>query len=366
MSKKRIGILTGGGDCPGLNAVIRAVFRTAFNFGWEVLGIEESFDGLIHPEKTRLLTNEDVRGILHTGGTILGTSNRTHPFKYPTPTASGIEYRDRSSEIVENFRTLGLEGLVVIGGDGTLSIALELARRGVPLVGVPKTIDNDVAATVVTFGFDSAVSVVTEALDRLHTTAASHHRVMVVEVMGRNVGWIALHGGVAGGADAILIPEMPFDIDVVAEKIRERNRLGRNFSIVVVAEGAAPVGGRMVFQEKRREGYEGRLGGIADMLAAQLAERTPNETRALALGHLQRGGQPTTFDRVLGTRFGSAAVRLLRQGGSGRMVALDPPKIISVPLETAVSNLKRVPLSSDLIAAARDLGISFGETVCEI
>ena len=365
-ARKRIGILTGGGDCAGLNAVIRAVFRTAHNFGWEVLGIEESFGGLLQTKKTRLLRPKDVRGILHTGGTILGTSNRGHPFRFPVKTASGISYRDRSDEVVRNFRALKLDGLVVVGGDGTLSIALGLFRKGLPIVGVPKTIDNDLSGTVVTFGFDTAVSVATEALDRLHTTASSHRRVMVLEVMGRNVGWIALQAGVAGGADVILIPEIPFDIEMVVAKIRERNRRGRAFSIVVAAEGATPVGGMKVFREKAGEGYEGRLGGIGELVAEQIQQRTKQECRALVLGHLQRGGQPTSFDRVLGTRFGSAAVRLAQEGGWGRMVALAPPNIVSVPLEEAVSQLKRVPMSSDVIRAARDLGTSFGESVCEI
>jgi 6-phosphofructokinase 1 len=354
---KRLGILTGGGDCAGLNAVIRAVFRTAHNLGWEVLGIEESFGGLLQTRKTRLLKPKDVRGILHTGGTILGASNRGNPLRFPVKTSDGLTYRDRSDEVLENFRALGLDGLVVVGGDGTLSIALALSRKGLPVVGVPKTIDNDLMGTAITFGFDTAVSVATEALDRLHTTASSHRRVMVLEVMGRNVGWIALHAGVAGGADVILIPEIPFDIEAVVEKIRERNRLGRNFSIVVVAEGATPVGGMKVFREKAGKGYEGRLGGIGEQVAEQVDRRTKQECRSLVLGHLQRGGQPTNFDRLLGTRFGSAAVRLARDGGWGRMVALAPPT-------KAVGRLKRVPKSSDIVRAARDLGISFGETVC--
>ena len=364
--QKRIGILTGGGDCAGLNAVIRAVFRTAHNMGWEVLGIEESFGGLLDMKKTKLLKPRDVRGILHTGGTILGASNRGHPFRFPVKTASGVTYRDRSNEVLRNFRSLKLDGLVVVGGDGTLSIALALYRKGLPIVGVPKTIDNDLSGTVVTFGFDTAVSVATEALDRLHTTASSHRRVMVLEVMGRNVGWIALHAGVAGGADVILIPEIPFEIETVAKKIRERNRLGRSFSIVAVAEGATPAGGIKVFRKKGDEGYEGRLGGIGERVAEQIQQRTKQECRALVLGHLQRGGQPTNFDRLLGTRFGSAAVRLVLEGGWGQMVALAPPTIVSIPLEKAVSKLKRVPKRSDILRAARDLGITFGEPVREV
>jgi len=263
--------------------------------------------------------------------------------------------------VVRNFRSLKLDGLVVVGGDGTLSIALALYRKGVPVVGVPKTIDNDLSGTVVTFGFDTAVSVATEALDRLHTTASSHRRVMVLEVMGRNVGWIALYSGVAGGADVILIPEIPFHMETVVEKIRERNRLGRDFSIVVVAEGAVPAGGQRMYREKAEGGYEGRLGGIGELVAREIQERTRQECRALVLGHLQRGGQPTSFDRILGTRFGSAAVRLAREGKWGRMVALAPPDIVSIPLAKAVAKLKSVPEQSDVVRAARDLGITFGE-----
>ena len=358
--KKRIGILTGGGDCPGLNAVIRAAFQTAHNFGWDVLGIEDSFDGLIDTRKTRWLKPADVRGILHTGGTILGTSNKTHPFRFPVKTKTGVVLQDRSRDVVRNFKKLKLDGLIVVGGDGSLAIALEFSKKGLPVIGVPKTIDNDLSATDVTFGFDTAVSVVTEALDRLHTTAQSHRRVMVLEVMGRHVGWIALHAGVAGGADIILIPEIPFDIQAVVAKIRERERRGRSFSIVVVAEGAVPVGGEETYQAQAVAGGQARLGGIGDAVAAQIGEITGNETRSLVLGHLQRGGQPTTFDRLLGTRFGSAAVRLALQDRWGQMVALVPPDVTSVPLEKAVSEMKRVPLDSDILRAAGDLGISFG------
>ena len=359
--RKRLGILTGGGDCPGLNAVIRAVVRSAHSLGWETVGIQESFGGLLDIRKTSLLRPKDVRGILHTGGTILGTTNRGDPFRFPQKTKSGIGYVDRSSEVLQNFKGLRLTGLVVIGGDGTLSIGLRLFRMGVPVVGVPKTIDNDVAATQVTFGFDSAVSVATEALDRLHTTAFSHRRVMVLETMGRNVGWIALHAGIAGGADVILIPEIPFTIESVCDKIRDRARRGRRFSIVVAAEGAMPVGGVQRFREKAGIGYEGRLGGIGEVVAERISTITGAETRALVLGHLQRGGQPTTWDRLLGTRFGSAATRAAVEGHWGTMVALKPPTIQTVPLEKAVAQVKRVPKSSDIVRAARDLGTSFGD-----
>jgi len=359
--KKRIGILTGGGDCAGLNAVIRAAVRTASSLGWDTVGIHESFGGLLNTKKSRLLRPVDVRGILHTGGTILGTTNHGDPFRFPERTAGGVEYVDRSAEVIKNFKKLGLSGLMVIGGDGTLRIGLRFHELGIPVVGVPKTIDNDVAATMVTFGFDSAVSVATEALDRLHTTASSHRRVMVLETMGRNVGWIALHAGIAGGADVILIPEIPFHIEKVCEKIRDRARRGRRFSIVVAAEGAAPVGGVQKFHEKAGIGFEGRLGGIGEAVAERISKITGAETRSLVLGHLQRGGRPTNWDRILGTRFGSAAMRAAVEDHWGQMVALRPPTIQLVALSKAVAHLKRVPPSSDIVRAARDLGIAFGD-----
>ncbi len=359
--KKRLGILTGGGDCAGLNAVIRAAVRTAASLGWEPVGIQESFGGLLNTKKSRVLRPVDVRGILHTGGTILGTTNHGDPFKFPVKSAEGVSYVDRSMEVVANAKKLKLEGLIVIGGDGTLRIGLGFHELGLPVVGVPKTIDNDVEATVVTFGFDTAVSVATEALDRLHTTAFSHRRVMVLEVMGRNVGWIALHAGMAGGADVILIPEIPFDIESVCEKIRDRARRGRRFSIVVVAEGVTPAGGEQKFREGASLGFEGRLGGIAEIVADRISQRTGHETRSLVLGHLQRGGRPTNFDRLLGTRFGSTAARLAHEGRWGEMVCLAPPNVMSVPLKKAVSRLKRVPKESDILRAGRDLGISFGD-----
>lgn len=359
--RKRIGVLTGGGDCAGLNAVIRAVVRSAHSLGWEAVGIQESFGGLLNIKRSRVLKPVDVRGILHTGGTILGTTNHGDPFRFPRRTAKGLVYVDRSREVVANFKKLRLDGLIVIGGDGTLKIGLKFFELGLPIVGVPKTIDNDVAATQITFGFDTAVSVATEALDRLHTTAFSHRRVMVLETMGRNVGWIALHAGIAGGADVILIPEIPFDIKLVCEKIRDRARRGRRFSIVVAAEGAVPIGGVQRFREKAAIGFEGRLGGIGETVAERISALTGAETRALVLGHLQRGGQPTNWDRLLGTRFGSAAVRAAVEGKWGQMVALRPPTIQLVPLAKAVAHLKRVPKSSDIVRAARDLGIAFGD-----
>ena len=359
----RVGILTGGGDCPGLNAVIRAATRTAFNMGWEVYGIEDGFDGLL-TRNVRRLTRRDVRGILQLGGTILGTTNRRNPFCYPVARNGKTVEKDRSAEVVRNFRALGLRALIAIGGDGTLGIAERLFRKGVPIVGVPKTIDNDIPATLITFGFDTAVSTATDALDRLHTTAEAHKRVMVVEVMGRYTGWIALHCGVSGGADVILIPEIRFDVDKVCDTIRARERAGRDFSIVVVAEGAIPRRGQMMTRGPKEAGREVRLGGIAEWLAAEIAVRCDGkETRSLVLGHLQRGGPPTSFDRLLGTRFGSAAMRLVAEKKFGSMVALDPPRVLAVPLRVAVGKgkLKKVSLGSDTIRSARDMGIGFGD-----
>ena len=360
---KRVGILTGGGDCPGLNAVIRAASRTAFNMGWEVYGIEDGFDGLL-TRSVRRLNRRDVRGILQLGGTILGTTNRRNPFSYPVSRKGVVVETDRSAEVVRNFRDLGLRGLIAIGGDGTLGIAEQLYRKGIPVVGVPKTIDNDIPSTVVTFGFDTAVSTATDALDRLHTTAEAHKRVMVVEVMGRYTGWIALHCGVSGGADVILIPEIPFDVDKVCDTIRVRERAGREFSIVVVAEGAAAVRGQMMTQGPKEAGREVRLGGIAEWLSAAISAGSGGkETRSLVLGHLQRGGPPTSFDRLLGTRFGCAAMRMVAEKKFGSMVALDPPRVMAVPLHVAVGKgkLKKVPLDSDVVRSARDMGIGFGD-----
>ena len=314
-SVKRIGVMTGGGDAPGLNAVIRAVVKSAVNCKCQVLGIEDSFDGLIEPDRSRFLTPRDVTGILRIGGTILGTTNRGNPFAYPVDTSGGK--RDYSERCVEMFYQLQLDALVVIGGDGTLAIAYEFFKRGVRLVGVPKTIDNDIVETTNTFGFDSAVSFATEAIDRLHTTAEAHHRVMVVEVMGRYAGWIALYSGLAGGADVILIPEIPFDGEKIAERIRARDEFGARFSIVVVAEGAKPVGGKVsVIKEAEGASVE-RLGGIGAQVAAEIEQRTGKETRNVVLGHLQRGGAPTSFDRILATRFGARAVELIMEGQFG-------------------------------------------------
>ena len=356
---KRIGILTGGGDAPGLNAVIRAVVKAATHCHCEVIGLEDSFDGLIEPDRWRRLTPRDVTDILRIGGTILGTQNRGNPFAYPVETSDGK--RDYSARCIEMFHELELDALVVIGGDGTLAIAYEFFKRGIPLVGVPKTIDNDIVETTNTFGFDSAVAFATDAIDRLHTTAEAHHRVMVVEVMGRYAGWIGLYAGVGGGADVILIPEIPFDLNRVAERIRQRESYGARFSIVVVAEGAAPAGGKRSLIEEGNASVAERLGGMGALVATQLQKLTGKETRYVVLGHLQRGGAPTSFDRVLATRFGARAVELLLAGEFGTMVAFHPPHIVAVPLESVVGRTRNVPLDFDVVRTARAMGISLGD-----
>jgi 6-phosphofructokinase 1 len=355
----RIGVLTGGGDAPGLNAVIRAVVKSAYNNGIECIGLEDSFDGLIEPDRSRVLTPRDVRGIMRLGGTILGTVNRGDPFAYPIQTSEGT--RDYSERCIEMFHKMGLDALVVIGGDGTLGIAHRFAQRGIPLVGVPKTIDNDIVGTTNCFGFDTAVAFATDAIDRLHTTAEAHRRIIVVEVMGRYAGWIALYAGVAGGADAILIPELPFDLSLVADRLRERDRWGARFSIVVVAEGAIPKGGKLALLEEAKDGRVERLGGIGAKVADALSTLTGKETRSVVLGHLQRGGAPTSFDRILATRFGGKAVELIRQGMFGQMVAFAPPDIIGRPLEDIVGKIKTVPLDFDVLLTAKALGVTFGD-----
>lgn len=364
VSIKKIAVNTGGGDAPGLNAVIRAVAISGMRLGWEVWGIRDGYCGLIDmPREQGLvkLDRERVRGITHLGGTILGTTNRGNPFEWPVIEDGKKVVKDRSDEVLRRFREEGFDALVAIGGDGSLRIAMGLAKKGLPVVGVPKTIDNDLAATVITFGFDTAVATATDAIDRLHSTAESHKRVMVVEVMGRYCGWIALNSGVSGSADVILIPEIPYDIEKVCEKIRERERQGRGFSIVVVAEGARPIGGEMSFAGSKELGREQRLGGVGERVAREITERTGKETRTLVLGHLQRGGPPSTFDRLLALRFGAAAVRTLQNGQTGVMVALDPPEVKTVPLEEAVSKMKSVPLDCDTILTARSLGICLGD-----
>ncbi len=357
-----IGILTGGGDCPGLNAVIRAVVKTAIHqYGWEVLGIEDGFEGLIQPGKVRHLSLSDVRGILPRGGTILGTTNRADPFNYEVETESGIKVYDLSDDVIRHSQVLWLEALIVIGGDGSLRIANELMQKGLRVVGVPKTIDNDIQETDVTFGFDTALNTAMEALDKLHTTAESHHRVIILEVMGRNAGWIALQAGIASGADVILIPEIPYHLEVVAETIEKRNRRGAKFSIIVVAEGARPVGGEAIYLAERDIGGAPRLGGIGDVLAHQLRECCDVNVRVTVLGHLQRGGSPSAFDRLLASRFGTMAVHLVAEGKLGYMVALQGERIVSVPLQQAIAHQKLVPLDSDIVLTALGLDICLGE-----
>ena len=358
---KKIGILTGGGDAPGLNAVIRSVVICALNRGWNVLGIKDGFEGLIHPSRTNWLSKKEISGILTLGGTILGTTNRGNPFKLKVKTKKSCTVKDLSDLVVRNFHALKLDALVVLGGDGTLSIAHKLSKKGVPVIGVPKTIDNDLEETVVTFGFDTAVSTATDAIDKLHSTAQSHKRVMVVEVMGRYAGWIALNSGVAGGADVILIPEIPFSWEKVCEKVKECYRTRRDFCIIVAAEGARPAGGQRVVKEQKSADHVEVLGGIAQLAAEEVRRRTGKDTRSIVLGHLQRGGAPTTFDRLVSSRFGAAAVRLVAEGKFGRMVCLRPPDVGSVPIQKAISRLKTVPLNSDVIRTGRELGICFGD-----
>jgi 6-phosphofructokinase 1 len=360
MKKLRIAVNTGGGDAPGLNAVLRAITLTALNRGFEVIGIRKGYLGLLDTSQLFPLTYDAVRGITHLGGSILGTNNRGNPLAVRVVENGQERYVDVSDQAVENFRRLRFDGLIAIGGDGSLKIASGLAHKGIPIIGVPKTIDNDLAATVVTFGFDTAGATATDAIDKLHSTAESHDRVMVVELMGRYCGWIALSAGIAGSADVILIPEIPFSFDKVCEKIVDREASGRHFSIVVCAEGAAPVGGELTLVEQA-DGRAARLGGIADKVAHEIEKRTGKETRSLTLGHLQRGGQPTAFDRLLSLRFGAAAVRLAEEGRWGTMVAYDPPEMTAVPLEAAVASLKHVPLDGDTVRTARELGISFGD-----
>lgn len=358
---KRIGVLTGGGDCPGLNAVIRAVVKTAINeHNWEVIGIEDGFEGLILPGKTRKLSFADVRGILPRGGTILGTTNRANPFNYHVETEGQVRAYDASDEVIRQANELGIDVLVVIGGDGSLSIAHELEQKGLNIVGVPKTIDNDLLETEVTFGFDTALNTAMEALDKLHTTAESHHRIIILEVMGRNAGWIALEAGIAGGADVILIPEIPYNIDVIVQKIEARSERGAMFSIIVAAEGASEVEGQMVYQEQSDDRGAQRLGGIGEVLAAQLRDCCEFEVRVTVLGHLQRGGSPSAFDRLLASRFGTHAVKMIANGRLGHMAALKCGAITSVPIADAVVRQKFVPLDDDLIATAVGLDISLG------
>ena len=361
MRKLRLAVNTGGGDAPGLNAVLRAVTLGALNRGFEVFGIQKGYLGLLDTKYLVPLSPDSVRGITHLGGSILGTNNRGNPLAIRVVEGGQERFVDVSDTAVENFKRFGFDGIIAIGGDGSLKIAAGLAKKGINIIGVPKTIDNDLAATYVTFGFETAVATATDAIDKLHSTAESHERVMVVEVMGRNCGWIALYAGIAGSADVILMPEVPFDINRVCDKIMDRERAGRHFSIVVCAEGAAPKGGNVSVLGSKEAGREIRLGGIASKVAAEIEGCTGKETRSIVLGHLQRGGHPTPSDRLLSLRYGAAAVRLAEEGRWGTMVAFDPPEMTAVPIEEAVASVKRVPIDSDVVRTARELGISFGD-----
>lgn len=358
--KKRIGILTAGGDCPGLNAVIRSVAKTAFGYGWEAIGFEDGFQGVVE-NRYRRLTNSDVSGIITLGGTILGTSNIANPFRYPVYRGKKLSFQNRSQDAVQNIRALNLDALVCVGGDGTFEIAEKFLRQNIPIIGIPKTIDNDLCGTDYTFGFQTAVSIATDALDRLHTTAASHHRVMILEVMGRYAGWIALYSGVAGGADVILIPEIPYQLNTICEYVRKRAQYGKRFSLVVVGEGAKAKGGKMIVERIVHSSADPvRLGGIGKVLSGQIESKTGIETRVSVLGHIQRGGSPIPEDRNLGTLFGQHAVELIRQKKFGYMAVLRSGKITSYPIRKAIRKRKLVPRNHPLIIAARAVGTSFG------
>jgi ATP-dependent phosphofructokinase / diphosphate-dependent phosphofructokinase len=356
---KRIGILTGGGDCPGLNAVIRAVVKASARLGWDVVGVKRGFDGVLPPGDLIPLTVENTRGILTWGGTILGAANKG---QFTAKTGHGETGRipeDLLQRATKSIADLGISGLVCAGGDGTLTIAQQLFETGAPVVGVPKTIDNDLQATVITFGFDSAVACATDALDRLNTTAESHDRVIILEVMGRYAGWIAIHSGIAGGANVILIPEIPFRYEAMIRKIEEREKLGRRFTLIVVAEGAREEGGDYAVKSVEKN-KEASLGGLGERVAAEIKKRTGKETRTVVLGHLQRGGGPTTFDRLLATRYGVAAVQMIGKGEFGMMAALKPPDIVSVPIKDAIGKIRTVPPDGNVVQTARALGISMG------
>jgi 6-phosphofructokinase 1 len=358
----RIAISTGGGDAPGLNAVIRAAVLSAVDRGWHVLGIRKGYAGLLGDDDVVPLGRDDVRGIGHLGGTILRTTNRGNPFAYPVrqPDGSIVEV-DRSDELIENARNLGINAVIAIGGDGSLRIAERLGQKGLRVVGVPKTIDNDVSGTVTTFGFDTAVTTAMEAIDKLHTTAESHDRVIVMEVMGRHAGFIALHAGLAGAAHVILIPEIPYDIQKVCDAIMARERRGRHFDVVVVAEGAMPKGGQASIMGASLPGQDRRVGGIGERVAHEIQERTGKECRSIVLGHLQRGGMPTGYDRLLATRFGGAAVEAVEAAKWGHMVALHSPHIVTIPISEALREPRRVDPSHDIVRTARRTGISFGD-----
>jgi 6-phosphofructokinase 1 len=362
MKIKKIGILTAGGDCPGLNAVIRAVVKIAVSkYGVDVIGFKDGYDGLINNKFMRL-GNREVSGILTLGGTILGTSNIANPYRYACKKSGEIIYRDVSKETLANYKRHRLDALVVTGGDGTLSVAAKLIKDGLNIVGVPKTIDNDLAETDITFGYDSAITTATEAIDKLHSTAQSHHRVMIVEVMGRYAGWIALGAGMAGGGDVILIPEIPYRIEKVCDKLKERHKKGKRFSIVVTAEGAKPLGGEMTIQRLVEASTDNiRLGGVANRISEEIEKCTGLECRATILGHVQRGGIPTAFDRILATRYGSKAVELVAGKRFGRMAALKRGRMTDASIEKAVGKLKLVPKDFSYIRSMKAMGISFGD-----
>jgi ATP-dependent phosphofructokinase / diphosphate-dependent phosphofructokinase len=359
---QKIGILSGGGDCPGINAVIRAVAKKAIlECGMEVIGIEDGFNGIIKNHH-RKLQFQDVSGIITQGGTILGTSNTANPYRYALKKNGTTEFADVSVESIANVKTMGIECLVCIGGDGTLTIANRLSQAGIPIVGIPKTIDNDLIGTDVTFGFDTAVTVAAEAVDRLHSTAQSHHRVMIVEVMGRNAGWIALHAGIAGGGDIILIPEIPYNLQCVIERVKERNRSQKRFSIIVVSEGAKALGGQVTIQRVVNESTDPvRYGGIGFVLGSQIEGATGIESRTVVLGHLQRGGTPTPHDRVLATRLGTKAVDMILRGTFGCMVGVQSNDLVEVPLTQVAKGQRTVQQDNPLIASARSIGTSFGD-----
>ena len=358
---KKVGVLTSGGDCSGLNATLRACIKTLIHdYGVKVIGYRDGFRGMIENDYQEL-SFKDMSGILSVGGTILGTSNKANPFRQYQPKTGG--FKDVSKKVIADAKKLGIDALIAIGGDGTMSMAARFTEMGLPTVGIPKTIDNDLMATDLTFGFYTAVDIVKESIDRINTTAMSHHRVMVIEVMGRYAGWIALYGGVAGGADVILIPEIPYDINAVAEVCSNRNKQGKGFTIVVVAEGAKPIGGDLTVQKIVKESFDTlRLGGVGHVLAHQLEEKLPRlETRVTILGHLQRGGSPTAYDRILSTRFGHHAANMVMRGEFAQMVALRGSQIVSVPISEVAGKNKFVPPDHDLILAAKSLGTSFGE-----
>ena len=365
MGKKvsRVAVLTGGGDCPGLNAVIRGVVKTALGQGIKVWGIQNGFGGMVENQIIEM-TDRTVSGILPRGGTILGTTNRDNPFRYPVEKDGETVYEDRSGQAIDNIRRLGIEALVVIGGDGSLAIADMINEAGMPVVAVPKTIDNDIPATERTFGFDTAVMVATEALDRLHTTAESHHRVMVLEVMGRYAGWIALHAGIAGGAHVILLPELPYKIEGVINAIEQRTKTGRHFSIIVISEGAFPLGGEISVGRIVEGSHEKiRLGGAGEKLTREIERMTGIESRCTVLGHLQRGGSPTAYDRILSTRYGVEAAQCLIDGQFGCMVALQKNNIIRIPIKYIAGKTHNVPVDHELVLAARAVGVSFGDCI---